>query len=137
MTGQHLRNILKDQERKLIKVGERVDYYQKYLRKPLRKDLSILYLLQSIQLKFLLFQEEILTIQTLQIDLSYLLVEKSLQMVFVSLMIPMIKLQDLKHRWLLKILETRKPWILTRTILQPWSMECLQRLEQGLELIDW
>ena len=137
MTGQHLRNILKDQERKLIKVGERVDYYQKYLRKPLRKDLSIRHLLQSTQLKFLLFQEEILTIQTLQIDLSYLLVEKSLQMVFVSLMIPMIKLQDLKHRWLLKILETRKPWILTRTILQPWSMECLQRLEQGLELIDW
>ena len=137
MTGQHSKNIFKDQERRQIKVGEQVDYYWKYLRKPLRKDLLILHLLQNTQQRFPLFQEETLIIQTLQIDLNYLLVEKSLQMVFVSLMIPMIKLQDLKRRLLLRILEIRKRWILTRTILQRQSMECLQRLEQGLELIDW
>ena len=136
MTGQHSRNILKDQERKQIKVGEQVDYYWKYLKKPLRKDLLILHLLPSTQQKFLLFQEETLTIQTLQIDLNYLLVEKSLQMVFVSSMILMIRLQDLKHRSLLRILETRKQWILIRIILQHWSMECRQQLEQGLEQID-
>ena len=136
MTGQHSINILKDQERRQIKVGEQVDYYWKYLRKPLRKDLLILHLLQSTQQRFPLFQEETLTIQSLQIDLNYLLVEKSLQMVFVSSMILMIRLQDLKHRSQLKILEIRKQWILTRIILQRWSMECRQQLEQGLEQID-
>ena len=136
MTDQHLRNILKDQERNQIKLGELADYYWKYLRKLLRKDSLILHLLQSTQSKFLPFQEETLIIQTSQIDSSYLLVERSLQMVFVSSMILMIRLQDLKHRWLLKILETRKQWILTRIILQRWSMECRQQLEWGQEQID-
>ena len=136
MIDQHSINILKDQERKQIKLGELADYYQKYLRKPLRKDLLILHLLQSTQSKFLPFQEETLIIQTSQIDSSYLLVEKSLQMVFVSSMILMIRLQGLKHRSQLKILEIRKQWILTRIILQRWSMECPQQLGQGLEQID-
>ena len=136
MTGQHSSNILKDLVRIQIKVGELAGYYQKYLRKPLRKSLLIQHLLQSILSKFLLFQEETQIIQTSQIDLSYLLVEKSLQMVFVSSMILMIRLQGLKHRSQLKILEIRKQWILTRIILQRWSMECRQQLEQGLEQID-
>ena len=108
MTGQYQKNILKDQERRQIKAGELVDYYWKYLRKPLRRDLLILHLLQSILSKFHLFQEETLTTQILQIDLNYLLVEKSLQMVFVSSMILMIRLQDLKHKLLLKQLTVNR-----------------------------